>query len=88
MKKQATFSPEQSDCWVKVLSELYTTEIVNQACLYLAFDTDPFPDLAKIVARCEHIEAEQNPQIVRGDILKAPSKQLIAKAAKALGMKI
>lgn len=88
MKKQATFSPEQSDCWVKVLSELYATETVNQACLYLAFDTDPFPDLAKIVARCEHIETEKNPQVVRGEASKKPSKQLIAKAAKALGMKI
>lgn len=88
MKKQATFSPEQSDCWVRVLSELYPTEIINQACLYLAFDTDPFPDLAKIVARCEYIETEKNPQVMRGEASKKPSKQLIAKAAKALGMKI
>jgi hypothetical protein len=88
MKKQATFSPERSDCWVKVLSEMYPTEIINQACLYLAFDTDPSPDLAKIVARCEQIEAEQNPQVVRGEVSKMPSKQLIAKTAKALGMKI
>ena len=88
IKERATFSPEQSDCWVTILSSMYTTETVNQACLYLAFDTDPFPDLSKIVARCEHIEAEKNPQPVRGEVSTKPSKRLIANAAKALGLKI
>jgi len=56
--------------------------------LIIGLSEDPFPDLAKIVARCEQIEAEKNPRVIRGEVSKKPSKQLIATAAKALGMEV
>lgn len=35
-----------------------TPKIVNRAIIQLAVDDDPFPDLAKLLAKCERIRRE------------------------------
>ena len=88
MKRQATFSKEEADCWVTILA-MFPTETVNRAMLQLGLSTDPFPDLGKLVAACQAIEAERNPQVVRGETSAGrPNKGLISAAAKALGLEV
>ena len=88
MKRQATFSKEEADCWVTILA-MFPTESVNRAMLQLGLSTDPFPDLGKIIAACQHIEAEKTPQVVHGESSPGrPSKGLVLAAAKALGLKV
>ena len=87
MKSQAQFTPHQLATWAAVLGQ-YPIETVNQAVLYLGLSTDPFPDLSKVLARCEYIEQEKNPQPRRGEQTDGPSRKLIHNSAKALGLKI
>jgi hypothetical protein len=68
---------------------MFPTETVNRAMLQLGLSTDPFPDLGKLVAACQAIEAERNPQVVRGETSAGrPNKGLISAAAKALGLEV
>lgn len=87
MKSQAQFTPLQLATWAAVLSQ-YPIETVNLAVLHLGLCTDPFPDLSKVLARCEYIEHENNPQPRRGEQAAGPSRKLIHNSAKALGLKI
>ena len=61
LKCQAQFTPHH---WAAVLG-LFPTETENRVLLGLS--TDPFPDLGKLVAPCQHIEADRKPQVVRGE---------------------
>ena len=86
MKRQATFSKEEADCWFTILA-MFPTETVNRAVLQLGLSTNPFPDLGKLVAACQVIEAEKNPQAVRGESSAGrPGKGLVMAAARALGL--
>ena len=87
MKSQSQFTPHQLATWAAVLSQ-YEAETVNEAVLHLGLSPDPFPDLAKLVAACERIRAEINPQVIRGDPSGKLSKSLIRNAADALGLTI
>ena len=87
MKSQAQFTPHQLATWAAVLSQ-YEAAIVNEAVLHLGLSPDPFPDLSKLVAACERIRAEINPQVVRGEPSGKPSASLIRNAADALGLAI
>ena len=85
VKSQAEFTQPQLAIWAAVLGQ-YPIKTVNQAVLYLGLSTDPFPDLSKLLARCEHIEEQKNPQVRRGEQSAEPSRQLLQNTAKALGM--
>ena len=88
LKSQAQFTPHQLATWAAVLG-LFPTETVNRAVLQLGLSTDPFPDLGKLVTVCQHVEAEKNPQVVRGETSTGrPVKGLVMAAAKALGLQI
>jgi len=88
MKSQAQFTPHQLATWAAVLG-LYPTETVNRAVLTIGLSVDPFPDLAKVVASCQAIEAEKNPQVVRGEQTAGkPSIAIVDAAATALGLKV
>jgi hypothetical protein len=68
---------------------LFDADTVTRAALKIGLSSDPFPDLGKLVAACRYIEAESNPQVIRGDVdYSTPHRSLIEAAAKALGMKI
>lgn len=87
MKRQATFTTEQAGCWISIL-QMYPPATVNRACVALGLSVDPFPDLSKVVQMCEHIEAEKNPEVVRGTQDNKPSRSLVEHAARALGLEI
>ena len=88
LKSQAQFTPHQLATWAAVLG-LFPTETVNRAVLQLGLSTNPFPDLGKLVAACQVIEAEKNPQAVRGETSTGrPGKGLVMAAARALGLKV
>jgi hypothetical protein len=88
MKSQAQFTPHQLDTWARVLS-LFPAATINRAAVTIGLSVDPFPDLAKVVAVCQAIEAERNPQVVRGEQATGkPSIAMVNAAAKALGLKI
>ena len=67
---------------------MYAPQTVNRACVQLGLSVDPFPDLSKVVALCQHLEAEKDPQVVRGEQTGKPSKTLIENAARALGLEV
>ena|GEM_PF-1494016 len=52
MKNQMQLTAHQLETWVGVLS-CYETEVVTRSCLEIGLSEDPFPDLGKVVARCE-----------------------------------
>jgi hypothetical protein len=57
--------------------------------LQLGLSVDPFPDLGKLVAACQAIETERNPQVVRGETSAGrPINGLVNAAAQALGLKV
>lgn len=68
--------------------KIFPSDVVNQAVLELGLSVDPFPDLAKLVARCQMIQHDRDPFVQRGEPNKGPSKALIGQVADALGMQI
>ena len=88
MKRQATFTTEEAGCWISIL-RMYPTKTVNRACMKLGLSPlEPFPDLSKVVAVCEQIEAERNPTVSRGATTNQPSMRLVEDAARALGLEV
>lgn len=52
MKNQVQMTPHQLETWVAVLA-CYEATVVTRACLEIGLSADPFPDLGKVVTRCE-----------------------------------
>jgi hypothetical protein len=84
MKKQANLTTFELETWVAGLS-IFETAIVNEAVVRIGLSEDPFPDLGKLVMRCDSIRREKTGMTRTGD-----SKQLgtatIAKLADAMGL--
>jgi len=55
-KRTLELTPHQLDTWVSALS-IYNDrpKIVNRAILELSVSDDPFPDLSKLLAKCEYL---------------------------------
>jgi hypothetical protein len=88
MKSQAQFTPHQLDTWARVL-DMFPARTINRAVVKIGLSVDPFPDLAKVVAACQAIESEKNPQVVRGEQTTAkPTIAIVNAAAEALGLDI
>jgi hypothetical protein len=58
-KRTLELTPHQAETWLAALS-IYSERprLVYRAMVELAVDPDPFPDLAKLLARCERIRRE------------------------------
>jgi len=68
---------------------MFPIELVSKETLKIGLSSDPFPDLGKLVAAIRYLQAEKNPQVIRGDVdYTTPNTALIEAAAKALGMQI
>ena len=52
MKNQVNLTPHQLETWVAVLS-CFDDDIVTRVILEIGLSVDPFPDIGKIVTRCE-----------------------------------
>lgn len=86
MKNQAQFTPHQSETWAAALA-VYDVPVSNRAILEQALSEDPFPDLAKIIIRCERIRRERDGTTPQGGV-SAVSKQVLGKIADAFGLEI
>jgi hypothetical protein len=58
-KRTLELTDHQTETWLAALA-MYADnpKIVNRAIIALAVDDDPFPDLAKLLAKCERIRRE------------------------------
>ena len=58
-KRTLELTPHQAETWTAALS-IYQSRpsIVHRAVIELATDEDPFPDLSKLLLRCEKIRRE------------------------------
>ena len=87
MKRTLEFTDHQTDTWVAVLSQ-FPVATVNRAVLQCGLDSDPFPDLGKLVMRCQAIESERQDQYAPGRDTSRASQSVVKKAAAALEMEI
>jgi len=83
-KTAKELTQEQAICWLTVLAH-YPSDVVREACVYLALGTDPFPDLGKLVRQCRRIEDERSGTIHRAEInYDHPPANLVKIIAKGM----
>lgn len=70
------------ETWAAVLS-VYPAAVANMAMLEIALNADQFPDLGKVVARCQVKMAERSTQVSQSDPTKL-SKRVLLQIAAAL----
>lgn len=87
MKRVLEFTKHQMDTWIAVLSG-YPSVTVNRAIIAIGLSTDPFPDLGKVVMKCQQIEWQKTSQYAPGRDESKVSDMMIANAAKALELRI
>jgi len=60
---------------------VFDQKIVNAAIINIAFSDDPFPDLGKIVLRCEALRRGQSGSVSQGEVkLGTATTKALAKA--------
>ena len=74
------------ETWCAVLS-VYPASVANLAILEIALNSDPFPDLGKVVARCQAKMAEAAKAPSQADPAKLSRGRLL-EIAKALQIQI
>lgn len=84
-KRTIELSPHQADTWLASLS-IFDEVIVNEAVIRIAHSDDPFPDLGKLVMRCEQLRREKSGTMPQGEV-KLGSATL-QQLADAWGVKI
>lgn len=86
MKNTVQLTPHAVETWCAVLG-LYDTTIVNEAVVRIGLSEDPFPDLGKLVTRCEAIRRERAGTVAQSDRPQLGSAA-VARAARALGLEV
>jgi hypothetical protein len=86
MKNTVDLTPFAIETWAAVLS-VFDVTVVNEAVLRIGLSEDAFPDLGKLVTRCNAILRERNPQVALGDAPKV-GRAAIKKVAAALQLRI
>ena len=74
------------ETWCAVLS-VYPAAVANLSILEIALNSDPFPDLGKVVARCQVKMAERSTQPSQADPAKLSRGRLLD-IARALQIQI
>lgn len=86
MKNTQEFTPFALETWVAALS-VFDSSIVNRAVVEIGLNSDPFPDLGKIFARCESLRRKSaGTESIDGS--NRPSESTVRKAAEAMGLVI
>lgn len=78
-KNVVQLTPHASETWVAALS-VFDRKIVNEVILKIALSDDPFPDLGKIVTRCDALRRERTGTVGQGEV-KLGTKTLKSLAA-------
>lgn len=84
-KRALELTPHQAETWAASLS-IFDPKIVNEAIIRIAHSDDPFPDLGKIVMRCEAMRREREGTVAQGE-LKLGTRSVKA-LASAWGVEI
>ena len=85
-KGRAQMTPFDLETWTAVLS-VYPAAVANTAILEIALNADPFPDLGKVVAKCQLKMAERSTQVSQADPSKL-SRKVLQQIAAALEIEI
>ena len=75
MKNQAQFTAHKSETWAAALS-VYPVKVANRAIIEQGLSPDPFPDLSKILMRCEEIRRELDGSTPQGGVTKISAKMV------------
>lgn len=75
-------TPYDVETWCAVLS-VYPPAVVNMSVLEIALNSDPFPDLGKVVARCQAKMAERSQVPTQASPEKLSRRRLV-EIARAL----
>lgn len=86
-KNQVALTPFAIETWCAALS-VFDTRIVNRAVLEIALGADPFPDLGKLVMRCQQLVWQQSEDVAPGRDTSMLPKSAIAKIASAMELDI
>jgi len=79
-KNTVQLTSHQVETWLAALS-VFDQKIVNAAIINIAFSDDPFPDLGKIVLRCEALRRGQSGSVSQGEVkLGTATTKALAKA--------
>ena len=85
MKQRVMLTDHQTETWLAVLSQFPVTA-VNRAVLKLGLSSDPFPDLGKIVIKCQRIASTGN--YAPGRDPEVVSNSTLTSVASALQLKV
>lgn len=86
MKKTLELTPHQLDTWDKVLSCHFPEDIVTRSIVEFGLTDDPFPDIGKLVQRCQRIHAERSANYAPGRDFSKPPAKLIDAVLTAFGL--
>jgi hypothetical protein len=81
-KNRAQMTRYDVETWCAVLS-VYPADVVNLSVLEIALNSDPFPDLGKVVARCQAKMAERSQVPTQASPEKLSRRRLV-EIARAL----
>ena len=87
MKNEAQLTPHILETWIAALS-IFDPRDVRKSCIELGLSTDPFPDVGKLVMRCDHLRRERLGTQLRTDSNGRPSASVVADVAQAMGLEI
>jgi hypothetical protein len=79
-KRTVEFTDHQAETWLASLS-VFDLSVVTEAVIRIAHSDDPFPDLGKLVMRCEAIRRQRSGNVGQGETqLGSGTVSLLAKA--------
>lgn len=85
MKNNLQFTPHQLETWIAALS-VFDPADVTRACLEIGLSEDPFPDLGKLIAKCQGFRRARSNEVFRDE--KRVSSTLVEKIAEAMELNI
>ena len=86
MKSQAQFTGHKLETWQAALS-VFPVEDVNLAVLTLGLSADPFPDLGKLMLKCEALRRHRAGNAPQAGVV-ALSTTVLQRVAAAMGLRI
>lgn len=66
-KRTVELTPHQTETWLASLS-IFDEAVVNEAIIRIAHSDDAFPDLGKLVMRCEQLRREKAGTVPAGEM--------------------
>lgn len=86
-KNQVALTPFAIETWCAALS-VFELRIVNRAVLEIALGSDPFPDLGKLMIRCQQLVNQESTVVAPGRDESRLSKSTLRKIALAMGIDV